>query len=107
MSQVYHKKGDTFTLICVWKDALGVPVDLSTYSIASQVRSTKFVDNLSVTVIDAANGKFSVSRSAADTSSWPVSNSVSRVFCDIQFTKGSIVTSSETFEVIVLEDITQ
>lgn len=107
MSQIYHKKGDTFTLICVWKDSVGNPVNLTGYTIASQVRSIGFVDNLSVTILDAAQGRFSVSRNAANTSDWPASNSISRVFCDIQFTINSTVSSSQTFEVVVLEDITQ
>lgn len=107
MSQIYHKKGDTFTLICVWKDALGNPVDLTSYTIASQVRSINFVDTLSVTILEAANGKFSVERAATNTATWPISSNTSRVFCDIQFTTGATVISSQTFEIVVLEDITQ
>lgn len=107
MSQIYHKRGDTLSLLCIWKDASGNPVDLTGYTIASQVRATNFVDSLTVTITDAVNGKFSVTRTATGTSSWPISNSVSRVYCDIQFTTGTTVISSQTFEVVVLEDITQ
>ena len=107
MTQIYHKRGDTLSLSCVWKDSAGTPINLTGYTVACQVKAVNFVDTLTVTVTSAANGAFTISRSATGTSSWPVTDSqASRLFCDIQFTSGSLVTSTETFQIIVLEDIT-
>ena len=111
MEQLYHKQGDTFSLSCTWTDVNGDPIDLSTYAIKSQVRSfsdTPFEDDLSVAILVAANGTFSVTGSATQTSLWPVTTGqYKRLYCDIQFTQGGVIISTDTFEIIVLREITQ
>lgn len=108
MAQIYHKRGDTLSLNCSWKDSTGTAVNLTGYTVESQVRAVNFSDTLVVTVTNAAAGEFTISRAAASTALWPVTSSNdSRLFCDIQFTTGSVVTSSQTFQIIVVEDITQ
>ena len=108
MAQVYHKRGDTLSLSAVWLDSNNDPVDLTGYTVESQVRAVGFVDDLTVTITDATAGEFVLSATATDTSMWPVTSSQSsRSFCDIQFTIAGIVVSSETFQVVVVEDITQ
>ena len=108
MTQIYHKRGDTLSLTCTWKDPTGTAIDLTGYTVESQVRAVNFVDNLLVTVTDATNGQFTISATATSTANWPSTNSAaSRLFCDVQFTTGSVVVSTETFQIVVLEDITQ
>lgn len=108
MSQVYHKRGDTLSFQCVWNDSAGNPVNISGYTITSQVRAVSFVDDLTVTVTNPTLGQFTLSATAADTATWPLTTSAqSRVFCDVQFVLSGVVTSSETFQIIVVEDITQ
>lgn len=107
MSQIYHKRGDTFSHLCTWQDSSGSPIDITSHAIASKVKAVNFEDTLSVTKTDAANGQFTLSATASETASWPVTTSdSSRLFCDIQFTVGSTVVSSETLQIIVIEDIT-
>jgi len=108
VAQIYHKRGDTLSLSCQWLDSNEDPIDLTGYTIDCQVRAVGFVDTLAVVVTNAALGQFVLFSGATLTESWPVTSSqASRLFCDVQFTQGPIVVSSETFQVIVLEDITQ
>lgn len=108
MAQVYHKRGDTLSLNVTWLDSNNDPVSLTGYTIESQVRAVGFVDDLTVTVTDAVAGEFVISATAIDTTLWPITSSqASRTFCDIQFTIGGIVVSSETFQIVIVEDITQ
>lgn len=108
MADFYHKRGDTLSCGCAWKDNAGAAINLTGYTIASQVRATGFVDNLTITVTDAVNGLFTLSATATQTSSWPITDGASsRMFCDIQFTVGAVVVSTDTFQIIVVQDITQ
>lgn len=108
MVQVYHKRGDTLSLGCKWTDNNGTPINLVGYTIASQVKAVGFFANLTVVVTNAALGEFNLSATATATSTWPITSSqASRTFCDVQFTVSGVVASSETFQVVVLEDITQ
>jgi hypothetical protein len=108
VAQIYHKRGDTLSLSCQWTDSNNTPINLTGYTITSQVRAVGFVDDLTIVITSAVSGQFVLSATATDTSTWPVTSSqASRTFCDVQFQVGSDVVSSETFQVIVLEDITQ
>jgi len=110
VEQLYHKQGDTFSISCTWTDVNGDPIDLTGYDIKSQVKSfsdTPFEDDLSVAVLVAASGTFSVTASAIQTTLWPVTmGQYKRLFCDVQFKFGGVTTSTETFEIIVLREIT-
>ena len=108
MAQIYHKRGDTFSLTCTWTDSLGAAIDITDFTVESQVRAVGFVDTLTVTVTDATNGVFTIAATATATADWPVTDSLySKLFCDIQFTTGATVTSTETFQIVVVGDITQ
>lgn len=108
MATIYHKKGDTLSYSCSWKDSSGAAINLTGYTLASQVRATSFVDTLTVTVTDAVNGLFSLSATATQTATWPVTDgALSSLFCDVQFTLGSTVVSTDTFQIIIAQDITQ
>lgn len=109
MAEIYHKKGDTFTYYARWTQGdSDLPVNLTGLTITSQVRAENFVDGLVVTVTNAANGEFKISANAASTALWPITDSPgSRLFSDIQITDGTTVASTETFQILLIEDITQ
>lgn len=111
MVSIEHKQGDTFVVTCTWTDSTGAAIPLTGYTVTSQVKVLKyntFADNLTVAVVNEANGIFTLTASATATTSWPVTaGQYGRMFCDVQFSKGGIVTSTETFEIIVLREITQ
>jgi hypothetical protein len=107
MEQIFHKRGDTLSLSCEWKDDEGDPIDITSITIASKVRSGTFSDDLVVTKTNSVLGQFTVTLPAADTALWPVTKAAfNRMFCDIQTTTGSTVLSTDTFEIVVVEDIT-
>jgi hypothetical protein len=108
MADISHKKGDTLSYACSWKDSSGVAINLTGYTLACQVRATNFVDTLTTTVTSAVNGLFTLSATATQTATWPVTDgSLSRLFCDVQFTVGAVVVSTETFQIVIVQDITQ
>lgn len=104
MKKIILKKGDTLALSCQLKDADGLPIDLTTYTISSQVRRPSgltLVDTLTVTITDAAAGEYSIYSSA--TSAWPVD----LLLCDIKYAAGaSSVIRTETFVIDLREAIT-
>ena len=107
MGNIYHKTGDTLSLTCTYTDSAGNPIDITSHTIASKVKAVGFEDTLTVNKTDEANGIFILSATATATASWPVTvSTASRLFCDVQFTLGSVVQSSETFQIIVVQDIT-
>lgn len=105
MSTITHKRGDTFELSCTLENE-GVPVDITNFTITSQVRGPDDVllQALAVTKTDAAAGVFSLSATATQTETWDVK----KYLCDIEFVEpGGEVNSSQTFTIDVLKDITR
>ncbi len=118
MTRVTHKRGDTLSWTCC-RGPASARVDLTGYTIAAQVRRKTaamaspgaLVETLTV-VVDADQttnpGKFVVSATASQTAAWLVDAAQVVLVCDIQYTSsGGQVSSSATFEVLVVEDITQ
>jgi hypothetical protein len=102
MATITHKQGDTLDWVINLTDT-GSPVDLTDWSIRAQIRQgDTLIFNLTVTVVDAANGLFRLSATAAQTDTW----SAGSHSCDVEFTDDSSnVFSTETFNVVILEDI--
>lgn len=99
------KRGDTFSLTTSVTDPNNgnAAADITGWTIRSQVRRGKnLTEELTVTITDAVNGVFTLAATAALTALWKVGTHV----CDIQVTRPSGVTSSETFNVVVCEDVT-
>lgn len=100
------KRGDTFTASCVYKID-GVPTTLAGKAIAAQIRTADgtLIDALAVAIPDqvANPGRFTLSATATQTALWPVAG----LRCDIQFTQGGAVQSTDTFLVPVVQDITK
>lgn len=97
------KVGDTFSLACTRTDAAGDAVSLTGVTIAAQLRRGSTAVDLVPAPVDAAAGIFTLTKAAADTASWQLGI----WSCDVEFTAGGIVASSETFNVLVEEDVTR
>lgn len=105
MATINHKRGDTFELSCTLENE-GNPVDITNFTITSQIRSPddSLLQALTVTVTDAANGAFTLSATPAQTETWDIIQYLS----DIEFVNASgEVNSSETFTINVIKDITR
>lgn len=99
------KRGDTFQLGCLAKDADGQPESLDGVTLRSQARSAlsgQLIAELTVSKADqvAHPGQFSIG--AADTSSWPVAP----LLIDVELRVGQAVTSTETIRLPIIEDVT-
>lgn len=102
MATLTHKQGDTLDWVITLTEN-DTAVDITSWSIRAQIRSgDTLIASLTVTVLDAAAGIFRLSATAAQTDSW----SAGSHSCDIEFTDdSSVVFSTETFTVSILEDI--
>jgi len=122
MANINHKRGDTFQLDFTL-EANDVAVDITNFDIRAQARNSAGTlvlewneTNGGVTVTNASDGLFNFKSEAAYTTtptdqlateSWPLG--VMNV--DVEFTDTSAspesVSSSETFTITVIEDITR
>lgn len=101
------KRGDTFSLSCTWKDN-GSPASIAGLEIKAQIRNSyglNLVDDLVVTPLNQVNhiGQFVLTPLHPDTSYWPIGS----LICDLQITKDSVVRSSDSFLIPVIEDVTK
>lgn len=102
-----HTRGGTFELTLTFED-LTIPVDLTTWTITSQLRrrNSELVDNLVVTKLPQAGdtlGKFTITAAPATQTDWPLGD----LFCDVKFVDADgRVYPSQTFIVRVIKEIT-
>jgi len=111
MTTIIHKRGDTLELTFQLK-VDGVAQNITGYSFSSQLRDStdallvtdNFDGNLTYTLINALEGQFSFTASPTETSEWDT-----RTYdCDLQITEpDSDVSSSETFKIKVIKDVTR
>jgi hypothetical protein len=104
MNRINFKRGDTFLLRASVNDGTedANPVDITGWTIRSQIRDgNTLVDTCTVTITDDAAGEYELL--VEDTTEWPT-----RVLrCDIEYTTDADqITSTETFEICVIRDIT-
>jgi len=105
MQKIKLKRGDTLALSCTLADN-GVAVDLTGWAVKAQLRTPDgaLVNELTYTVVNAAAGQYALSSTGA-TTAWPVNTTLEG---DIQYTSpAGVITSSETFQVQMVKDITQ
>ena len=102
MATITHKQGDTLDWVITLTDG-GTEVDVTSWTIRAQIRAgDTLISSLTLTLVDAANGLFRLSATAAATDTWSAGNHS----CDIEFTDDSSnVFSTETFTVVIVEDI--
>lgn len=107
MQEIQQKVGDSLQWFCTLKDDLtGVAVNLTGTTVLAQFRGLNGT-LLSTPVIVVSNqgtnpGEFSMTvtdGSIFRTAPQPL-------FCDIQFTTAGLITSSETFKISLVQDIT-
>lgn len=100
-------RGDDFVIPMTLTnpDNNGTPVDITGWTIASQVRyARKLISDLDVTITNAAAGEFTIALPKEQTATWPAR----KLKCDIQFDRpveGRV--SSQTFFIECTEDQTQ
>lgn len=105
MATVTHKRGDTFELSCTLEND-GVAVDITNFTITSQVRTVDdaLLQALTVTKTDAVGGAFTLTATSAETETW----NPATYDADIEFIEFSgEVNSSQTFTIAVIKDITR
>jgi hypothetical protein len=102
MATINHKQGDTLDWVITLTEG-GTAVDITSWTIRAQIRAgDTLIASLTVTLVNAASGLFRLSATAGQTDSW----SAGSHSCDVEFTDdNSIVFSTETFTVSILEDI--
>lgn len=114
MSNLTVKKGDTFSVLCQRTNESGTPLSISGLTITSSVRSTGgFSAALSTAVVNASLGQFTIGATSGQTSTWPVYQSMDGtvakgniLYCDVQYSSAGVIESTETFQILVEEDIT-
>lgn len=108
MARLAHKRGDTLSVYADYT-ADAVAVNLTGYTVTAMVRKRNATDTTPYTLTctlanqGTSPGRVTLSATAAETALWVVGEYV----CDIQYVSGGgAVTSTETFDFSVLEDIT-
>lgn len=105
--QIETKRGDTLEMTFARRNADGSPFDLTGYTVACEAAMSGTVYPLTATVADVLGGLVSITALATDTDDWPLSVFAGpKMLCDIEFSLGALVESTETFEIIVKQDIT-
>jgi len=96
---IIFKRGDTFSL-----QATVNGEDITSWAIQSQIRDNAgtLISELVVTKTDPANGEYTIAHPSS-TSTFPLK----LLYCDIQYTVGGVISSTETFRIEVIEDITR
>ena len=106
--EIEQKRGDTLVWECEYTDDAGVVVDLSTYVIKCEARdkndvllfSLSSTENGEIDIYAPTTGNFRVT--VSDTTEFGI-----RLYdVDIQYTVGTLIKSSETFQLKVVKDIT-
>lgn len=97
------KRGDSFVLACTYKQD-GVAASVALYTIKAQLRdsSGQLVHELSVSKANQTTNPGVFSLVGGATGAWPLDI----LRCDIQFSEGDTVRSTQTFTVEVIEGIT-
>jgi hypothetical protein len=98
------KRGDSFAISCTYKQN-GTPHSVFAVDIKCQVKQgTTLVTEMNISKADqaASPGVFVLLPQSSDTALWPLGN----LLCDIQFTEGGVVRSTETFYINIIEQVT-
>ena len=103
MKQIKFKRGDTFSLTCTYK-VNGTASSVANYDIESQIRNKRgaLISILNATKL-GSTGQFTLAPEDSDTSSWPIDV----LQCDIQLSEGGAIRSTDTFSIVVVEEITK
>lgn len=101
------KRGDTLVRRCLHRDAEQEPINLTNYTIRSQIRTVDgaLIGELGITKLDQSThtGQFDLTANATATKNWPVGLHQ----CDIQYTNAGITQSTMTFKFEIIKDVTR
>lgn len=79
-------------------------IDITGWTMVSQARrGQKLIQTMTIVVIDAPTGRFSITADDVDTVNWPIQ----KLDCDIEFTRPTGKVSSQTFIIDVKRDVTR
>ena len=95
------KRGDTLGFYANLTDTAGEPLTGKAAVLRSQVRTSfgTLLAELPITEDSETPGRYYL---RADTEEWPTGTHL----CDIELAEGGVVSSTETFKVLVKEDVT-
>ena len=105
MSKITIKKSDTFLVTCNYTDSSGVGVDLTSIDIKSQIRSMSD-DLLCELVVAKANQTTNTGQYTLRQPNLFVLD-VGNYLWDIQYTSDGVVTSTDTIEIEVGNEVTR
>jgi hypothetical protein len=96
------KRGDTFSFIAAIANSSGTPLTGEASNLSSQIRnkSDKLYATLTITETTTLGSYLFLTN---DTLDWPCGVDL---YLDIQYTKGGVITSSETIIIPVEKDVT-
>ena len=104
------KRGDSFAFYANLTDkATGDPIDIDANLIMCQVRNStgKLYATLDVSKHAEIAGRYLFQTTRTVTSTWPASQMGVLLYVDIQFTLNDVTSSTETFSVNVMQDVTK
>lgn len=102
------KRGDSFALTCTFKSA-GQPAALTGYSIRSHLRTLKeelvaeLVPTIAADQVATPGRFFLMPADQAVTKGWPAPGNL---VCEIEFTVGGTIQSTQTFLIPIERDVT-
>jgi hypothetical protein len=97
------KRGDTLAFLVRRKNEDGTPRTGEASQLKSQIRSKETLIGEFTITETVVPGEYLFEIKAVDTLDWAVGSYV----CDIQFTEGDFVQSSDTFKITVEKDVTR
>jgi len=97
MSRLTLKRGDTFAASVT--DSNGI----AGITVEAAIRQGAFYELLTVDIVDADAGIYSLSAPASVTGNWPLG----LLTCDLKYSIGDTVGRSQNFEIYVFERITE
>lgn len=104
------KRGDSFAFYANITDkATGNPVDTDVSNLKSQVRNPlgKLYATLTVSKSSTVVGRYFFQATKEVTALWPASNNGVELHIDVEISLVGVASSTETFSIIVLTDVTK
>lgn len=105
--KIFIKRGSTLIINRIYLGPNGIPIPLTDYSLFSQVRNSTLylIQELSITIPDQTLSPGQYTLLGGVISDWPIDS----LYCDVKILDNttSVIVFTETFQINVLEQITQ
>lgn len=102
MAIIGVKRGDSLQIDGTRTDSAGQAEPLSGVTVEAEMVRGSTRQALTGSVVSAAAGTFRLTLGASTTAGLAVGS----WDCDVQFTAGGVVASSETFQIVIVQDVT-